>query len=88
VIVVKMKTQDRHITNRSTISKFSITSSLSKNENRDKVAFKNKQNLHLADYSSSKHHINISQKQTKINKSPHKLHSLHRSYNKGVETTF
>jgi len=75
--VIVVKTQHRQIINRSTISKFSIISPLSKNENAEELAFKSRQHLHLADKSSSQNHINTTQKQTKIYKSAHKLHSLH-----------
>ena len=50
---------------------------LSENQNRDKVVSKNRQKLNKADTSSSQNNIIISQKQTKIDKFAHKLHSLH-----------
>jgi hypothetical protein len=82
VTVVKMQTQRRQIVNRSTISKFSIISPLSKNKITDEFAFKRRQGLDKIDKSTLQNHINTTQKQTKSFKSAHKLHSLHRSYNK------
>ncbi len=82
MIVVKTETNDRHIIIKNTISKLSIISLLSKNKNRAELAFKSRQKLYLEDDSLLKNHINATKKQTKTDKSPHKLHSLHRSYNK------
>lgn len=64
------------------ISIFSITSLLSKNENRDRVVFKCKQELDKTDKLTSQNQISTTKKQTRKEKSAHKLHSLHRSYNK------
>jgi len=62
---------------RDTILKFLIISLLSKKENRDKLVLQNQQNIHLLDHSLSNNYIKITQKQTKKEKSIHKLHSLH-----------
>jgi len=77
MIVVKMQTQNRQIIIKNILSKFPIVSSLPKNENREKVVFKTKQHLHLTDNILLKKHINTIQKQIKLYKSAHKLHSLH-----------
>jgi hypothetical protein len=77
MIVVKVAIYYRQIAVRNTISKFSIISPLSKNQNRDKLTVKSRQYLDKADGSSPKNHITKTQKQTKISKSAHKLHSLH-----------
>jgi hypothetical protein len=77
MIVAKIQIYKREIIIRNTISKFLIISLLSKNKKRDKVVFKSRQNLYLEDDSLSKNHINTTQKQTKIDKTTHKLHSPH-----------
>lgn len=69
--------QHRQISNISTISKFSIISPLSKNKNADELVFKHRQGLDKTDEFTSQNHINKTQVQTKIDKSAHKLHSLH-----------
>jgi hypothetical protein len=82
MIVVKTQIQSRQIIIRNPISKLSIISPLSKNENRAELVFKNKKYLYLSTVFSSQNYLKINKKQTKIPKSAHKLHSLHRSYNK------
>ena len=76
MIVVKTQMQHRQI-NRSTISKFSIIPPWSKNKNADELAFKRRQSLDRTYEFTSQNHINTTQKQTKIDKSAHKLHSPH-----------
>ena len=75
--MIVVKTKYKQIISRNTTSKLSITMLLSENQNRDKVVSKNRQKLNKADTSSSQNNIIISQKQTKIDKFIHKLHSLH-----------
>ena len=82
MIVVNRPMHNRQISIRNTLSKFSIITPLLKNKNRDKLAFKSRQHLNKVDDFSFQNHIVISKKQTKIYKSAHKLHSLHRSHNK------
>jgi len=53
-----------------------------KNKKEDKKSFQIKKSLHIEDRFLSKHHIIKMQKQTKSLLTTHKLHSLHRSYNK------
>jgi len=77
MIVVKMQTQQIKIYTQNTLSKLLIVSLLLKNKNSDKLAFKNRIQLHKVDDSSSKKHIIITQKETKSLKSAHKLHSIH-----------
>ena len=50
---------------------------LSKNRNRDAMAFRSRKNLDDIAKHSSKNHIVITQKQIKKEKSTHKLHSPH-----------
>jgi hypothetical protein len=82
VTVVKIQMQERKIIILNVVSNSSIRLVLSKNRNRDKLAFKKRQNLHSADNSLILNQRNTTQKKTKILQSAHKLHSLHRSYNK------
>ena len=86
MIVVKMspkglipcgQIQKRQIHLQSTLSKLSIIPLLSKNRNRDTLAFRSKKSLDDVAEHSSKNHIIITQKQTQIHQSTHKLHSLH-----------
>jgi len=82
VTVVKMQREQTKPHIKNTLDKLSIRLLLSKNENRDTLAFKIRKESHKKDNSSSKKHIIITQKQTKKEKPTHKLHSPHRSYNK------
>ena len=77
MIVVKTPTYDRQISTRNILSKLSVITLLFKNENRDEMTLKSRQYLNKADNHSSQNKIIITQKQTKIDKSTHKLHSLH-----------
>ena len=77
MIVVKMQTQKTQTYLQNTLSKLLIKPLFSKNRDRDALVFTSKQNLdNIAKY-SPKNHINATQKQTKKDKSTHKLHSLH-----------
>jgi len=82
MIVVKTYIYNKQIIIRNTISKFSIILLLSKNENRDKMLFKSRQERNKTDDSSPSNYITKTQKHTKISKPAHKLHSQYRSYNK------
>ena len=82
MIVVKMQTKQRQFHVQSTLFKLLIVPLLSKNKNRKKLVFKSKQYLSKADNFLSQNHIIVTQKHSKNIKSTHKLHSLHRSYNK------
>ncbi len=77
VIVVKMQMLQIKIHTNNILSKLSIITSLLKNRNSNKLAFKSSQYLNKADDFSSQKQIIVTQKQTKISKSAHKLHSLH-----------
>jgi len=82
VIVVKMQIQKRQTHLQITLSKLLIQPLLSKNTKRDTLTFTNRQDLNnVADFSSKKEII-TTYKQTTKEKSAHKLHRLHRSYNK------
>lgn len=62
MIVVKIQTNNRQIISRNTLSKSSKVSLLSKNENRAKIAFKNKQNVHISNIFLSIKQITTTQK--------------------------
>jgi hypothetical protein len=53
-LIPRGQTQERQIIIKNTISTLSITSLVSKNENRDELAFKTRQYLHLSNNPSSK----------------------------------
>ena len=82
MIAVKIALRNKQTRINKTLSKLSIVTLLSKNQNSDELVFKSRQYLDNVDNLSSKKIINLTQKQTKIFKSLHKLHSLHRSHNK------
>jgi len=77
VIVVKMQTLQIKTHTNNTLSKLSIITSLLKNRNSNKLAFKSKKHLNKADDFSSQKYIIVIQKQTKSLQSTHKLHSPH-----------
>ena len=77
VIVVKMKTLQIKTHTNNTLSKLSITTLLPKNRNSNKLTFKSNKYSNKANDFSSQEYIIITQKQTKISKFIHKLHSPH-----------
>lgn len=84
----KMRTPQTKTHTKNTLSKLLTVQPFPKNKNSDEVAFKHGQGREKAKDFSSQKSQNEKKKYSILSKSAHKLHSLHRSYNKGVETTF
>ena len=77
MILGKKNIKEGQISIKNTLLKFSIRILFLKNKNRYKLLLKTQNWLNKKDNFSSKNYKTITQKQIKIYKFTHKLHSLH-----------
>ena len=77
MIVDKIEIQKRQIHQKNSLSKLPIRILLSKNRNRDTLAFTSRKDLDNRAKTSLNNSIDATQEETKKDKPTHKLHSLH-----------
>jgi len=80
--VAKVNSNYKEIIMTNAISKLSTPSLFSKNKNRVLLMLKKEYQHYTIEKVLLQTNVIIPQTKTKSNKTPHKLHSLHRSYNK------